>query len=148
MTTGLQARESRLVGAAVALALDIALLAAAAVLVRASFSPAFAFVVAAGVGLVVAPLVGWRYGRAAMSRQGDSWARDAVRDLLLIAAAIIAGLVVLQGALVPVEGGIAGRVALLGYAVVTDTLAVGFLSIVSAILIGIPWVGLMRSLGR
>ena len=148
MTSQPHSKDPRLVGAALALVLDIALLVVSALLVLASLSPAFGFVLVGAVGLVVAPLLGWRYGRAAVSHGPAGWAAEALRSVLLISAAIVIGLVVLQAAIVPVEGGFGGRLALVAYAVLTDTIAVGLLTLATAILLGLPWARVMQWFGR
>ena len=73
--------------------------------------------------------------------------KDAVRSLALAGAGIITALVFIQAVTVPVEGGIEGRIALVLYAIIMDTIAVGVLTFVSALLLGFPWTRIMRSLG-
>lgn len=143
MTHHSQSTDPRLVGALLALALDIAMLVLAALLVLVSLSPAFGFVLAGTVGLVVAPLLGWRYGQAAVSRGAAGWAGDALRSVVVISAAVVVGLVVLQAIAVPVEGGIGGRLALVAYAALMDTIIVGLLTLLAALPLGLAWARLM-----
>lgn len=148
MASPSQSKDPRLVGAVLALALDITMLVLAALLVLVSVSPAFGFVLAGTGGLVVAPLLGWRYGSAAVSRAAAGWPSDALRSVLLISAAVVVGWVVLQGLTVPVEGGISGRLAFVAYAALMDTIIVGLLTLVTALPLGLVWARLMSWAAR
>jgi hypothetical protein len=76
MTDQPRSRDPRLVGALFALALDAALLTFAVLLLVASVSAATGLVLTGTAGLVVAPFLGWRYGRRAASLAGDGWSVD------------------------------------------------------------------------
>ncbi len=147
MISQFRSTDPRLLGAALALALDLAMVAVAALLVNMSWSLAFGLLPAGAFGLVVAPVFGWRYARPAGAGRGRAWMKDAVRSLALAGAGIITALVFIQAVTVPVEGGIEGRIALVLYAIIMDTIAVGVLTFVSALLLGFPWTRIMRSLG-
>jgi hypothetical protein len=104
-------RDSRAVGALLALGLDAALLLGASALVLASITPALGLVFAAAGGLVVAPLFGWRYGPRAGRHIPDRSRADALRSLALIDALVVAVWVAF-GFTVPVDGGVGGRLTL------------------------------------
>lgn len=148
MSTQIRSTDPRPLGAVLAFALDAAMLAISASLVIASWSGATALVLAGAVGLVIAPAFGWRYARPATEGRARAWVGDAIRWLALASAGISACLVVIQALTVSVEGGIGGRVALVLYAIVIDTIAVGVLTIVCAVLLGFPWTRIMRSFGN
>ena len=148
MSTRFATTDPRPLGAVIALALDAAMLAVAALLVSASWSGATALVLAGVVGLVIAPEFGWHYARLAANARARAWVWDAIRRLALTSAGISACWVIIQALSVPVESGIGGLVALIVYAIIIDTLAVGVLTIVCAILVGVPWTRIMRSLGN
>ena len=141
-------RDPRVAGAAFALALDMTLLVGGALLVWISLSPAFGLVLAGTAGLLVAPVVGWRYGCAATSRRAVEWAPDALRSVLLVSAAIVVALIALQALFVPVEGGVAGRIALVAYAALMDTIVVGLLTLAITLLLGYAWARMMRWFAR
>lgn len=119
----------------------------AALLVQVFFSAANGVRLAATVGLAVAPLIGWRSAPAAVHRK-PAWARDALRSVLLIAAAIIVGMVVLQAVYTDVRGWILERLFLVLYAIIIDTMLVGFFTLVTTLLVGFPWALVMRQLRR
>lgn len=146
MKTHSESRDPRAVGAV--LALDIGMLALAVLLVLVSLSPAFGLVLAGTLGLMVAPFLGWRYGRAAVGRGAAGWASDALRSVIIIGAAVVVVLVILQGILVPVAGGFPGRLLLVVYAAVMDTIVVGVLTLLAALPLGVVWTRLMRCLSR
>jgi hypothetical protein len=148
MTNQSQSRDPRLVGALLALALDAALLAFAALLVVASVSAATGIVLTGTAGLVVAPLLGWRYGRRAVSRTGDDWSGDALRTVLLIGAGFVAGFVALQTLAVPVQGGIGDRMVYVVYSALMGTVVVVVLTLVVAVPVGLVWKRLMHRAAR
>jgi hypothetical protein len=148
MTAQSQSRDPRLVGALLALALDAALLTFAVLLVVASASAATGIVLTGTAGLVVAPLLGWRYGRRAASLAGDGWSVDALRTLLLIGAGFVAGFVALQTLAVPVQGGIGGRLVLAVYSALMGTIVVVVLMLVVAVPVGLVWKRLMHRAAR
>lgn len=148
MKTRSESRDLRALGAIVALALDIGVLTLAVLLVLASVSPAFGWVLAGTLGLIVAPVLGWRYGPAAVGRGPAAWAADALRSMIIIGAGVVVALVILQGPLVPAAGGIAGRLLLVVYAAVMDTIVVGALTLLMALPLGVAWTRLMRRLSR
>jgi hypothetical protein len=144
MRSGSPPTDPRLKGAALALGLDITLFLAAGLLALASFSPALAFVLAAAAGVVVAPILGWRYGRAASTPGGKAWAKDALRTLLAIGLVLTVAWVVVQALNVPVSGGILGRLSLVLYASVVDGIGIALLILATALPLGFVWATLMR----
>ena len=138
--------DPRLVGALLALALDAALLIGAGLLVLASMSAAMALVLTGTAGLVVAPLLGWQYGERAVS-EGRGWRADALRSLALIGTGFV---VVFAGSrlVVPVEGGIGGRVSLAVYALLVGGVAAAVVTLVVADPMGYIWTRLMRWASR
>jgi hypothetical protein len=139
-------RDSRAVGALLALGLDAALLMAAAALVLASVTPALGLVFAAAGGLVVAPLFGWRYGPRA-GHLPDRSRADALRSLALIDTLVVAAWVAF-GFTVPVSGGVAGRLTFVAYTVLIDTLVVVVLTFAVAVPISLAWTRLMEGAAR
>lgn len=139
-----QVSDPRLLGALLALTLDIALLATSVVLVAASVSEASALLLASAVGLAVFPALGWRYGRRAVRRPGEPWAGDALRTLLLVDVAFVAAYVLVQAVLVPVQDGLIDRLLFVAYATLIDTVAVVALTLLVAVPMGVVWTRLMR----
>ena len=139
-------RDTRAVGALLALGLDAALLMGAFALVLASVTPALGLVFAAAGGLVVAPLFGWRYAARAVHRP------DRSRVTVLRALARIDALVVVAwvtfGFTVPVDGGVAGRLTFVAYTVVIYTLVVVVLTFAVAVPISLVWTRLMERVAR
>jgi hypothetical protein len=148
MTDQSRPRDPRLVGALLALALDAALLTFAVLLVVASVPAAMAIVLTGTAGLVVAPLLGWRYGRRAVSRTGDDWSGDALRTVLLIGAGFVAGFVFFQALAVPLQGGIGDRLVYVAYSALMGTIVVVVLTLVVAVPMGLVWKRLMHWAAR
>ena len=97
-------RDTRAVGALLALGLDVAFLMGAFALVLASVTPALGLVFAAAGGLVVAPLFGWHYAPRAGHRPDRSRV-TALRPLAFIDALVVVAWVAF-GFTVPVDGGL------------------------------------------
>ncbi len=144
MTNDSGLRDPRLVGALVALSLDATVAAVAALLVLASVSAATGLALVGAAGLVVAPLLGWRYGRRAVSGAGDGWEGEAVRILLVVGAAVVVGFVVVQTIAVPVQDGIGGRLAFIAYVAVLGMVVVAALTFLVAVPMGLVWKRVMR----
>jgi hypothetical protein len=140
------ARDTRAVGALLALGLDAALLMGAAALVLASITPALGLVFAAAGGLAVAPLFGWRYGPCA-GHLPDRSRTGVLRTLALIDALVVAVWVAF-GFTVPVDGGVAGRLTFVAYMVVIYTLVVVVLTFAVALPISLAWTRLMERVAR
>lgn len=148
MRSGSRPTDPRLKGAALALGLDLTLFLAAGLLALASFSPASGFVLAGAVGLVVAPLLGWRYARAASTREGRAWATDALRTVLVVGLVLTVAWVVVQALTVPVSGGILGRLVFILYASLLDGIGIALLILATAVPLGLVWARMMRKGGR
>jgi hypothetical protein len=139
-------RDLRAVGALLALGLDAALLLGASALVLASITPALGLVFAAAGGLVVAPVLGWRFGPRAGHLPGRSRVH-VLRALALIDALVVAAWVAF-GLTVPVDGGVAGRLTFVAYTVVIYTLVVVVLTFAVAVPISLAWTRLMGRVAR
>jgi hypothetical protein len=148
MTDQPRSRDPRLVGALFALALDAALLTFAVLLLVASVSAATGLVITGTAGLVVAPFLGWRYGRRAASLAGDGWSVDALRTLLRIDVGFAACWVVLQALAVPEHAGLGDRLVFVAYVAVLDSVVVIALTSVVAVPMGLVWKRLMHWAAR
>ena len=140
--------DPRLVGTLFALALDAALLTFAVVLVVASVSAATGIVITATAGLVLVPLLGWRYGRRVASRAEDRWAAYALRTLLLVDVGFVASVVVFQTLTVPLAGGIGDRLFFAADVALTCAIVVVALTLLVAVPIGLVWTGVMHWAAR
>ena len=139
-------RDTRAVGALLALGLDAALLMGASALVLASVTPVLGLVFAAAGGLVVAPLFGWHYA----PRSGhlpDRSRATALRSLAFIDALVVVVWVAF-GFTVPVDGGLGGRLTFVAYTVVIYTLVVVVLTFAVAVPISLVWTRLMERLAE
>jgi hypothetical protein len=141
-------KDVRLLGALTALGLDLLWLALSVVLVAASVwfvaFPLFGSI----TGLVVAPLAGWRYGRAAAFGQPiETWAVHALGFAVAIGLALwgtyIVGCIVLLGA----PGGSANLAPFIGFAAFESSVYVLLGTVFVTIPIGCLWVTLLRLLG-
>jgi hypothetical protein len=132
------------VGALVALALDVGLLATAGLLLLESVSEATGLVLCAAIGVIVAPIIGAWYGPTAIVEPAARWRPDAIRTLLRIGVTLVVAWVV-WGALVgPAEGGLIGILALAAYRVLYGMLAVLVAIYGVAIPLGVAWLWLLR----
>jgi len=139
-------RDTRAVGALLALGLDAALLMGAFALVLASVTPALGLVLAAAGGLVVAPVLGWHYAPHA-GHLPDRSRTDVLRILALIDALVVAAWVAF-GFTVSVDGGVGGRLTFVAYTVVLYTLVVVVLTFAVALPISLAWTRLMERVAR
>ena len=135
-------RDTRAVGALLALGLDVAFLMGAFALVLASVTPALGLVFAAAGGLVVAPLFGWHYAPRAGHRPDRSRV-TALRPLAFIDAIVVVAWVAF-GFTVPVDGGLGGRLVFVAYTVAIYTLVVLVLTFAVAVPISLVWTRLME----
>jgi hypothetical protein len=148
VSSGTHPGQSRTVGAAVALALDIGLLAVAGLLVAISVSEATGIALAALVGLVIAPVLGWQNGASAVGVVRASGLRPVARSLLLADLVLLAAEVVYQVFNVPPSGGLLGAVSYLAYVAMIWAVVIAVLTLVVAIPIGFVWGLLMRRWAR
>ena len=142
-------KDVRLLGALTALGLDVLWLALSVLLVAASVwfvaFPLFGSI----TGLVVAPLAGWRYGRAAAFGQPiETWAAHALGfavaiGLALWSAYIVACVVVQLGE----PGGSANLAPFIGFAAFESSVYVLLGTVFVTIPLGCLWVTLLRILG-
>ena len=139
-------RDSRAVGALLALGLDAALLLGASALVLASITPVLGLVFGAAGGLVVAPVLGWHYAPRA-GHLPDRSRVHVLRALALIDALVVAAWVAF-GFTVPVDGGVAGRLTFAAYTVAIYTLVVVVLTFAVAVPISLAWTRLMGRVAR
>ena len=135
-------RDTRAVGALLALGLDAALLMGASALVLASVTPALGLVLAAAGGLVVAPVLGWHDAPHA-GHLPDRSRTDVLRTLALVVAAWVAFRFT-----VSVDGGVGGRLTFVAYTVVIYTLVVVVLTVMVAVPISLVWTRLMERVAR
>jgi hypothetical protein len=135
-------RDTRAVGALLALGLDAALLMGASALVLASVTPALGLVLAAAGGLVVAPVLGWHDAPHA-GHLPDRSRTDVLRTLALVVAAWVA-----FGFTVSVDGRVGGRLTFVAYTVVIYTLVVVVLTFAVALPISLAWTPLMERVAR
>ncbi len=142
-------KDVRLLAALTALGLDVLWLALSVLLAAASVwfvaFPLFGSI----TGLVVAPLAGWRYGRAAACGQPiETWAAHALGFAVAIGFALwsayIVGCIVLLG----VPGGSANLAPFIGFAAFESSVYVLVGTVFVTIPIGCLWVTLLRILGR
>ena len=137
--------DARVLGAALALSLDLVLLSVAAILVHASVTEATGLVLAGAVGLAIAPLLGWRYGASSVSRPATAWQPDAGRTLLRIDVVLLALFVVADVIGVPIQqDGIGARLLLAAYAALMGSIVVGVLTVAVVIPLGYLWSNVMR----
>jgi len=141
-------KDVRLLGALTALGLDVLWLVFSVLLVAASVwfvaFPLFGSL----TGLVVAPLAGWRYGRAAASgKPVETWAAQALGFAVAIGLALwgayIVGCIVLLGA----PGGSANLAPFIGFAAFESSVYVLLGTVFVTIPLGCLWVTLLRLLG-
>lgn len=142
--TNTRATDLRVVGAALGLILDAALLGLSSVLVVASFSPAWGLVLAGTIGLPVGTFLGWRYGPAAVVRR-PNWPTEALATVLLVDASLVAG-IVFQAADEHVDNGIAEMLSFLAYETLIGTSVTVALTCLVAVPLGLAWTYLLRRL--
>jgi hypothetical protein len=144
----LLSKDVRLLGALTALGLDVLWLALSVLLAAASVwfvaFPLFGSI----TGLIVAPLAGWRYGRAAALGQPiETWAAHALGFAVAIGLALwsayIVGCVVLLG----VPGGSANLAPFIGLAAFESSVYVLVGTVFVTIPLGCLWVTLLRLRG-
>jgi hypothetical protein len=142
-------KDVRLLGALTALGLDVLWLALSVLLVAASAwfvaFPLFGSL----TGLVVAPLAGWRYGRAAAFGQPtETWAARALGFAVVIGLALwgtyIIACVVVQ---LSVPGGSANVASFIGFAAFESSVYVLLGTVFVTIPLGCLWVTLLRLFG-
>jgi hypothetical protein len=141
-------KDVRLLGALTALGLDMLWLAFSVLLAAASVW-FVAFPLYGSIsGLVVAPLAGWRYGRAAAFGQPiETWAAHAlgfaVAIGLVLWGAYVVGCIVLLGE----PGGSANLAAFIGFAAFESSVYVLLGTVFVTIPLGCLWVTLLRLFG-
>lgn len=142
-------KDVRLLGALTALGLDVLWLVFSVLLVAAS-ARFVAFPLYGSItGLVVAPLAGWRYGRAAAFGQPtETWAARALGfavaiGLALWGAYVVACVVVQLGA----PGGSANLAPFIGFAAFESSVYVLLGTVFVTIPLGCLWVTLLRLFG-
>ena len=141
-------KDVRLLAALTALGLDVLWLAFSVVLVAASVwfvaFPLFGSI----TGLVVAPLAGWRYGRAAASGQPtETWAVRALGFAVVIGLALWGAYIVACVVLFGAPGGSANLASFVGFAAFESSVYVLLGTVFVTIPIGCLWVTLLRLLG-
>ncbi len=134
--------DLRVVGAALGLVLDAALLAFASALVIASVSSAWGLILAGTIGLPVGPFLGWRYGPAAAIERAN-WATEAFATVLLVDAGLVAG-IVFQAADEQIDMGVGGMLSFLAYEALIGTIVTGVLTCLVALPLGFAWTHLLR----
>jgi hypothetical protein len=139
-------KDVRLLGALTALGLDVLWLVFSVLLAAASVWFVAFPLCGSLTGLVVAPLAGWRYGRAAAFGQPlESWAaRFAVAIGLALWSAYIVACVVVQ---LGEPGGSANLAPFIGFAAFESSVYVLLGTVFVTIPIGCLWVTLLRLLG-
>jgi hypothetical protein len=138
-------KDVRLLAALTALGLDVLWLAFSVVLVAASVwfvaFPLFGSI----TGLVVAPLAGWRYGRAAASGQPtETWAVRALGFAVVIGLALWGAYIVACVVLFGAPGGSANLASFVGFAAFESGVYVLLGTVFVTIPIGCLWVALLR----
>jgi hypothetical protein len=138
-------KDVRLLGALTALGLDMLWLALSVLLAAASVwfvaFPLFGSL----TGLVVAPLAGWRYGRAAASSQPtETWAVRALGFAVVIGLALWGAYIVACVVLFDAPGGSANVTAFIGFAAFESSVYVLLGTVFVTIPIGCLWVTLLR----
>lgn len=137
--------DARILGAALALLLDLALLSVAAILVRGSVTEATGLVLAGAAGLVIAPVLGWGAGASSVSLPVTAWQTDAWRTLLHIDVVLVALFVAAEVIGVPIQqDGIGARLVLAAYAALMGSIVVGVLTVAVVVPVGYAWTKLMR----
>jgi hypothetical protein len=141
-------KDVRLLGALTALGLDVLWLVFSVVLVAASVwfvaFPLFGSI----TGLVVAPLAGWRYGRAAASGQpAETWAAQALGFAVAIGLALWGAYIVACVVLFGAPGDSANLAAFIGFAAFESSMYVLLGTVFVTIPLGCLWVTLLRLFG-
>ena len=142
-------KDVRLLGALTALGLDVLWLVSSVLLAAASVRFVAFPLYGSITGLVVAPLAGWRYGRAAAFGQPtETWAARALGfavaiGLALWGAYVVACVVVQLGA----PGGSANLAPFIGFAAFESSVYVLLGTVFVTIPLGCLWVTLLRLFG-
>ena len=136
-------RPARILGAVLALAIDVGLLGVGLGPVPASISPAFGLVLAGLVGLPIAPFLGWRYGPRAISQSTRGWPTDAIRTVLLISLGLAAAFAGLELFAAPIEGGPGVGIALALYRLLIGSVVAVVLTFGLVVPLGFVWKRLM-----
>jgi hypothetical protein len=141
-------KDVRLLGALTALGLDVLWLAFSVVLAAASVwfvaFPLFGSI----TGLVVAPLAGWRYSRAAAFGQPtETWVVRALGFAVVIGLALWAAYVIACVVLFGAPGGSANLASFVGFAAFESSVYVLLGTVFVTIPVGCLWVTLLRILG-
>ena len=132
-----------------ALALDLLCLAVGVLLANGSQPLAGFFLFGGATGLVVAPLVGWRYGRAAADGQPVArWAPNALGLTLLVGLGLWFAYVVVGITLWGVPGGQANFGPFIVLAVFETTVFGLVVTLIVTLPLGALWLGLMWLIGR
>lgn len=142
--------DPRIVGAVLALGLDLVCIVLGALLANSTQPQDLAgFLLLAGApGVIVGPLVGWRFGRVAAARQPlGSWAPRAVATAFAVGLglwfAYDVGALLLLGS----PGGLGNLPSFLVLAVFETTVFALGATLTVVLPLGAIWVGLMRTLG-
>src|SRR5664280_1393140 len=138
-------KDVRLLGALTALGLDMLWLALSVLLAAASVwfvaFPLFGSI----TGLVVAPLAGWRYGRAAASGQPiETWAVRALGFAVAIGLALWGAYIVACVVLFDAPGGSANVASFVGFAAFESSVYVLLGTVFVTVPIGCLWLTLLR----
>ena len=141
-------KDVRLLGALTALGLDALWLAVSVLLAAASVwfvaFPLFGSI----TGLVVAPLAGWRYGRAAAWGQPiETWAVRALGFAVVIGLVLWGAYIVACVVLFNAPGSSANVAAFIGFAAFESSVYVLLGTVFVTIPVGCLWVTLLRILG-
>lgn len=148
MADGRISADPRISGAGLALALDTGCLAIAAVLVSQGVGAALGLVAMGVAGILVGPILGWRFGADVLNHAKKGWQLSALRAVLASDLAFVVILLVAQALTVEVRDGIGGRIAYVLYAAVLDSIVVVVATLLAVIPLGMVWKTLLRTLFR
>jgi hypothetical protein len=141
--------DVRVLGALAALGLDVLCLVVGVIFAAASQSCACFLLLGGAVGLVAAPVVGWRYGHAAAVGQPVArWAPHAMAITMAMGLALWFAWVIVAVAMLGVPGGTTNLVPFLAYMALESIVVALGVTLTIALPLGCVWRWLMRLVGR